>query len=273
MSPADEPIGGGFLLAEWPALPGVRALSTLRRGAGIGGSAPPFDQLNLGSRCGDDADTVSCNRRLLQSTLQLDRAPRWLRQVHGDRVIRFNVQPGEQGGPSAEEPEADAAVTSETGVALVVLTADCLPVVFSALDGSEIGAAHAGWRGLAAGVLERTLEAMHTPPDRLQAWIGPAAGPASYEVGAEVRAAFVSAPGACASVPEAFVATRPGHWLCNLPALATERLRAAGLSQISGGTLCTIGDRKRFFSHRRDGVTGRMATLIWKTAAEPPPSA
>jgi hypothetical protein len=210
-------------------------------------------------------DTVIANRLSLQSTLNLAHSPRWLRQTHGNRVVRFsNCQARTEADP---EPEADAAVTSERGIALAILTADCLPVLFSALNGSEVGAAHAGWRGLAEGVLENTIAAMQTAPDQLQVWIGPAAGAAMYEVGEEVRSAFVPANGSRAA--EAFVATRPGHWLCDLPALVALRLRATGVSNISGGGYCTIGDTERFFSHRRDGVSGRMATLIWRESAQP----
>jgi hypothetical protein len=145
-------------------------------------------------------------------------------------------------------------------VVLAILSADCLPVLFAADDGSAIGAAHAGWRGLAAGVLEATVARLAVAPARLLAWLGPAAGPTSYEVGEEVRCAFVDPrPDAGA----AFVATRPGHWLCDLYALARLRLRAVGVARIGGGTRCTIGEPKAFYSHRRDGHSGRMASLLW----------
>ena len=248
--------GAAWLDADWPAPPGVRALTTLRHGLGV--SQPPFDAFNFGSRCGDDADAVAENRRQLAAALQLPSAPRWLKQVHGIAVAR---QPG------FDEPEADAAVTSVPGTVLAILTADCLPVVFAARDGSEVAAAHAGWRGLAGGVLEATVAAMHTPADQLIAWLGPAAGSQAYEVGGEVRDAFVSTDAAAAA---AFVATRPGHWRVDLCALARRRLHAAGIqmSDIHGGGLCTISDPARFFSHRRatrdsNGRTGRIATLAW----------
>lgn len=240
-----------FLYADWPAPPGVHALTTLRHGLGV--SAPPFDHFNLGARCGDVPEAVAENRRQLESALQLPAAPRWLRQVHGVKVA---VEPGD------DEPQADAAVTRTPGTVLAILTADCLPVVLAAKDGAEIAAAHAGWRGLAAGVLEATVAAMRTPPAGLVAWLGPAAGPQAYEIGAEVRAAFVERdPGAAA----AFAATRPGHWRVDLYALARRRLAAAGLAidAIHGGGRCTISDPARFFSHRRDGRSGRMATLAW----------
>jgi YfiH family protein len=176
--------------------------------------------------------------------------------VHGTGVVRWTRPPAEGAVP----PEADAAVTDAPGVVLAILTADCLPVVFAARDGSEIGAAHAGWRGLAAGVLEATVAALATPPDRLQAWLGPAAGPDRYEIGAEVREAFVSRdPGADA----AFTATRPGHWRVDLYALARRRLAAAGVMAVHGGGRCTLGEPACFFSHRRDGRSGRLATLAW----------
>ena len=244
--------GAAWLDADWPAPPGVRAVTSLRSGEGV--SLAPFDRLNLGMNCGDDPAAVLENRRRLAAWLQLPSEPRWLRQVHGTGVLRF-------GAGRAEQPEADAAVTAEPGVVLAILTADCLPVVFSARDGSELGAAHAGWRGLAAGVLEATVAAMRTPPGDLMAWLGPAAGPLNYEIGEEVRAAFVGPdPGAAA----AFVATRPGHWRVDLYALARRRLAAVGVTNVHGGGLCTIGDPGRFFSHRRDGRSGRLATLAWR---------
>lgn len=165
-------------------------------------------------------------------------------------------------GAFEEEPEADAAVTSTPGTVLAILTADCLPVLFCADDAREVGAAHAGWRGLAAGVLENTAHAMSTPPDRLHAWLGPAAGPEHYEIGEEVYDAFVSQDWGAGA---AFVTTRPHHWRVDLYALARRRLQALGVAadRIHGGGLCTIADPQRFYSHRRDQRTGRMASLIW----------
>jgi polyphenol oxidase len=157
-------------------------------------------------------------------------------------------------------PVADAAVTSTPGTVLAILSADCLPVLFTAVDGSEVAAAHAGWRGLLAGVLEATIGAMDIAPDRLLAWMGPAAGPFAYEVGDEVRAAFIAVD---ASSAAAFAASRPGHWWCDLYHLARRRLSAAGVGRISGGGHCTITEAERFYSHRRDRRTGRMASLVW----------
>ena len=277
--------------AAWPAPPGVRALATTRSGPGV--SLPPFDAFDLGLRNGDDVAAVAENRRRLQAALRLPSPPRWLRQVHGTRVVRFapslspqakgrvgeglvsideELSPSqpppslrERGGDSGE-PEADAAVTSTPGTVLTILSADCLPVVFAARDGSEIAAAHAGWRGLAAGVLEATVAAMRTPPAEILAWLGPAAGPLAYEIGAEVFDAFVARD---ARAQAAFAATRPGHWNVDLYALARLRLGDAGVTAVHGGGLCTISDPARFYSHRRStsdgsGRTGRMATLVWR---------
>jgi YfiH family protein len=240
-------------------IPGVRAFTTLRRGAG--GSLPPYDSFDLGARNGDDPATVAANRRELESRLGLPSPPQWLRQVHGTAVLVFD-SPRQAPLPVEQEPEADAAVTSTAGVCLAVLTADCMPVVLAAADGSAVGVAHAGWRGLSGGVLEATVAAMPAPATGLRAWLGPAAGPQAYEVGEEVRAAFVDqAPGDAA----AFVATRPGHWRVDLYALARRRLGDAGLdpAAISGGGHCTILQAQDFYSHRRDQVSGRMATVAW----------
>ncbi|UWX04819.1 peptidoglycan editing factor PgeF [Pseudoxanthomonas sp. NC8] len=250
-----------ILPADWPAPPGVTAFTTLRRGAGA--SHPPFDTFNLGARSGDDLATVSANRDALVRGFDLPSPPHWLRQVHGTGVLRFDAPAGATVA-SDDEPEADAAVTSVPGTVLAILTADCLPVVLAAGDGGEVGAAHAGWRGLASGALEATVAAMRTPASRLLAWLGPAAGPQAYEIGTEVHDAFVRPDPAAAS---AFVATRPGHWRVDLYALARMRLQSAGLraDAIHGGGLCTISDADRFYSHRRDQRTGRMATVAWIT--------
>ncbi|RDZ29585.1 peptidoglycan editing factor PgeF [Lysobacter silvisoli] len=248
-------MAGDWLHADWPAPPGVHGLTTLRSGPGV--SAPPFDRFNLGARAGDAEAAVAHNRAALIAAAGLPAPAHWLRQVHGVGVHRVETL-----APEGEEPEADAAVTALPGAVLAILTADCLPVLFAAEDGSEIGAAHAGWRGLAAGALEATVAAMRTPPARLLAWLGPAAGPQHYEVGAEVFDAFVTAD---RGAEHAFAATRPQHWRVDLYALARRRLTAAGLTpqRIHGGGLCTIADPQRFYSHRRDQRTGRMASLIW----------
>jgi len=244
----------GALPADLAGVPGVVAFTTLRHGVGV--SQPPFDDFNLGSRCGDDADAVRRNRVALVEHFALPAPPRWLRQVHGRAVA---IEPGD------EEPEADAAVTRTPGVMLAILTADCLPVVLTARDGSEVAVAHAGWRGLAGGVLEATLAAMTTPPGDVVAWLGPAAGPDAYEIGRDVFDAFV--PGQ-PQAEGAFAATRPGHWRVDLYALARQRLLAAGLGSVRGGGLCTISDKERFFSHRRDQRSGRMATIAWLSPSQ-----
>lgn len=239
--------------ADWPAPPGVRGLTTLRGGAGV--SRPPFDRLNLGLRCGDDPANALRNRALLSQWLALPSPPHWLQQVHGTGVLRVDAAPD-----PGHEPVADAAVTATPGVVLAILSADCLPVLLAARHGGEIAAAHAGWRGLAAGMLEATVAAMQTPAADLVAWLGPAAGPAAYEIGEEVREAFVQRDADAAS---AFVGTRPGHWRVDLYALARRRLAACGVTQVHGGDRCTLSEPASFFSHRRDGRSGRLATLAW----------
>jgi YfiH family protein len=217
-------------------------------------SAPPFDRFNLGLRSGDVADVVTANRGALQQSLALPAAPRWLHQVHGTVVAELGPL------PSGSEPQADAAVSHLPGTVLAILTADCLPVFFCADDGREIGAAHAGWRGLAAGMLEATIEQMQTPASRLLAWLGPCIGAASYEVGEEVRHAFVNHDAEAAGC---FEPTRPRHWRCDLATLAKRRLTAAGIKHIYGGGFDTFAD-PRFYSYRRDGArSGRFASLIW----------
>lgn len=245
--------------ADWPAPAGVHAFTTLRHGAGM--SQMPFDHFNLGNKYaadGDDPAVVARNRAQLAELAGLPSAPHWLKQVHGTDVVRVDV-PADSAAPEAV---ADALVTSEPGVVLAILTADCLPVVFAAKDGREIAAAHAGWPGLSKGMLEATLAAMRTPATEVIAWIGPAAGPQRYEVGENVFDAFVSQDAGAAA---AFAPTRPGHWLADLPALARRRLVARGMraEDIHGGDLCTISEPDRFFSHRRDGRSGRIATLAW----------
>lgn len=260
------PSAHAFLLdADWDAPANVHVFTTLRSGAGS--SQAPFDCFNLGNARaadGDDPGMVAHNRAELVERAGLPSSPRWLRQVHGTRVVRFDALGGVESAAAAGdvEPEADAAVTSAAGVVLAILTADCLPVVFAARDGSEVGAAHAGWRGLAAGVLEATVAAMRAAPADLVAWLGPAAGPDAYEIGEKVFDAFVVRD---PRVQAAFVATRPGHWRVDLYTLARQRLADAGVAAVHGGGLCTISDPQRFFSHRRDGRSGRIATLAWIT--------
>ncbi len=237
---------------DWEAPPGVRAAFTLRAG---GVSAPPYDSFNCATHVGDDPQAVERNRARLRERLALPCEPVWLEQVHGRRAVEL----GAGGGPAGA---ADAAVTREAGRVCVVQVADCLPVLLAARDGSAVGAAHAGWRGLAAGVLESALRALGAAPGEVLAWLGPAIGPRHYEVGAEVRDAFTGAdPGAAA----AFTPNARGRWQCDLYALARQRLAALGVARVSGGRWCTYADSARFFSFRRDGRCGRMAALIWRS--------
>lgn len=239
------------LVADWPAPANVHATATTRDAAWVT-EASPYG-FNVGTRCGEDPAGVASNRVFLCAALSLPTEPGWLHQVHGTRVETFDAT-------NDAEPEADAAVTRSSGVVLAIQTADCLPVLFCAADGTEIAAAHAGWRGLSAGVLESTLAAMRTPRDRMLAWLGPAIAQQSYEVGDEVRNAFIAHDRAAEA---AFVATRSGHWLCDLYELARQRLRAAGVTQIFGAGFDTFAD-PRLHSFRRDGdKSGRMASLVW----------
>lgn len=237
-----------FLEAVWSAPVHVRTAVTLRGG---GVSAPPFDSLNLAAHVGDDPAAVAQNLSQLAAALRLPSEPLWLSQVHGIEVAR----PGDKG-----VPVADASVAFEPGQVLSVLTADCLPVLFADRAGTRVGAAHAGWKGLLAGVLEATVKALDAPPGELLAWMGPAIGPNAFEVGPEVRDAFIAVlPGAA----EAFVPGEGDRWLGDMYLLARQRLSAAGVGWIGGGGACTCTDASDWFSYRRDERTGRMASLIW----------
>lgn len=238
------------IVPDWPMPPGVRAVVTTRLG---GVSQPPYDSLNLATHVGDAPAAVDENRRLLREGLNLPAEPLWLEQVHGIMVCDAH-------GP-ADGRCADAAYADQPGVVLAVMTADCLPVFFASRDGREIGVAHAGWRGLEAGVLEATLDRFDAPASEIVAWLGPAIGPAAFEVGDEVRAAFMAHD---TEAGKAFVPARPGHWLADIYCLARQRLAARGVTSAYGGDLCTVSDPARFYSYRRDGVTGRMASLIWR---------
>ncbi len=237
-----------LLSPDWPAPARVVAATTLRQG---GSSLPPYDSFNQGLHVGDEPAAVADNRARLQAACPGLSALQWLDQVHGTAVVRA----GEQ-----LLPAADGCYSREPGQGCAVMTADCLPVLFCNRDGSEVAAAHAGWRGLQAGVLESTVAAMASAPHTLLAWLGPAIGPAQFEVGAEVREAFVASD---SRAETAFVAVRPGHYLADLYRLARQRLQACGVDQVYGGGFCTFDDRQRFYSYRRDGVTGRMASLIY----------
>jgi polyphenol oxidase len=246
-----------WLTPNWPAPATVRALSTLRTG---GASSPPYASLNLGVHVGDDATAVEGNRRALRDAARLPAEPVWLEQVHGTCVMDLDSQI--PSGP------ADAAVTRQSGRVCAILTADCLPVLLANDAGDRVGAAHAGWRGLAAGVIEATVAALGAPPRQLLAWLGPAIGPQHFEVGVEVREEFLRRAGAgdTAADDAAFVPNARGRYAADLYALARRRLRRLGVDRIYGGGECTYTDDARYYSHRRDARTGRQATLIWLEA-------
>jgi YfiH family protein len=238
-----------WIVPDWTAPARVGSLVTTRRG---GLSVGVFASLNLGEHVGDDPAAVAANRELVRRRIGV--RPVWLRQVHGAQVIDA------AGSAGPHPPEADAAFSRQTGIACAVMTADCLPVLLCDTGGTVAAAAHAGWRGLLAGVLEATVAAMQVPGRDLLAWLGPAIGPHAFEVGGEVRAAFVAA------APDAAEAFRPsgsGKWLADIYLLARQRLARQGITRVFGGGFCTVSETERFYSHRRDGQTGRMASLIW----------
>ena len=237
-----------LIYPDWPAPANVKAMQTTRLG---GLSTAPYDTLNLGLHVGDDAVSVNRNRQMLEPMLPSE--PVWLEQVHGTVVANADA---------AEcRVVADACIARHRGSVCVIMTADCLPVLLCDADGTVVGAAHAGWKGLAAGVIETTVKAMGKEPHKLMAWLGPAIGPHAFEVGAEVRATFMGHNGKAA---EAFTAHgTEGKYHADIYLLARQRLNALGITRISGGTFCTYHQKDRFFSYRRDGVTGRMGTFIW----------
>ena len=250
------------LVPNWPALPQIGAFCTTR-GGGI--SKAPFDSLNLGRYVNDEALAVSENRARVRTLLPAE--PVWLRQVHGTRVWDADLAHTEA------IIEADAAVTTKSNTVLTVMAADCLPVLITSSDGRVIGAAHAGWRGLLGGVLENTVDAMLAKAQKRDAsqylaWLGPAIGPEAFEVGEEVRSAFMNheQTHSLPSSAEAFVAVdgKPGKYRANLYQLARQRLASKGLCLIYGGECCTVRDQTHFFSHRRDGQSGRFAAFIWR---------
>ena len=243
-----------LLKPDWPAPDRVRAVSTTRRG---GASQGAYDALNLSASVGDDTAIVSENRRLLVDAAGLPESPRWLEQVHGNTAITASEHDHVQ--------RADACVTDRPGQVCAVLTADCLPLLLCNETGTQVAAIHAGWRGLAAGVVESALETFARPEEAM-AWIGPGISATTYTVGPEVRDAFISSDANAAS---AFKSGDDGRWLADLPQLARRRLRRNGVTRVYTSGLCTFGDPVNFFSYRRDGVTGRMATLIWIAPAKP----
>jgi YfiH family protein len=244
-----------YLWPQWPAVIGVRAVCTLRTG---GVSRAPYDSFNLGAHVGDVSEAVAENRRLLQRELALPREPLWLEQVHGAQVVN-----ADEIAADAPAPRADGAVSRRAGTVLAVLVADCLPVLIAARDGGAVAVAHAGWRGLAAGVLESTVAAL-AGSGPLQAWLGPSIGMEHFEVGEEVLAAFEAQRGDA----RAFAPNARGRWRCDLQQLARTRLRALGIESIHAEASCCYAQPHRFYSYRRDGTTGRMAALIWLQASE-----
>lgn len=240
------------IIPQWAAPSNIRAFSTLRIG---GVSTGPYASLNLGLHVGDEMTHVVENRLRVQQALAVPAAPVWLNQVHGVDVVKLDKYP-------PENDCADASFSYQQGTVCVVMTADCLPVLLCDRSGHKVAAVHAGWRGLANGVLEATVEAMRVDGGDLLAWLGPAIGANSFEVGTEVVDAFVS------KLSETEQAFKPHgtKWLADIYGLARQRLARLGVGDISGGDYCTFSEPERFFSYRRDGVTGRMATMIWMDA-------
>ena len=241
----------GVFAPDWPLPPGVHAASTTRLG---GVSVGVYAGLNLGDHVGDEPRAVAANRAALGRALELPAPPLWLSQVHGCRIAGPNDPPG---------INADAGYADRPGVVCAVLTADCLPVLLCSDDGREVAAVHCGWRGLAAGIVGHCVARFAAAPGTLSAWLGPAIGPAAFEVGAELREAFVNGDSGTAAC---FAAGDGGRWLADLFGLARRALAAAGVQRVYGGGICTVADARRFYSYRRDGRTGRMASLIWRDA-------
>lgn len=242
---------------SWSAPANIRAFVSCRSG---GQSSAPYDSMNLANHVGDDLQAVMANRRRLQKAITDPVAIHWLNQVHGVDVTEVENENIIR--------EADAMVTSRQGTALAILTADCLPVLFCDIDGNKIAAAHAGWRGLAGGILENTFTAMDAKPEQVLAWLGPAISVGHFEVGAEVRQAFLGSvdSGRQKATEQCFkpVGNRPGQYMADLYALAKERLENLGIGKIYGGKFCTWEQEDMFYSYRRDGITGRMASVIYK---------
>jgi YfiH family protein len=238
-----------WLTPDWQAPSSVRALSTFRGG---GASISPYQSLNLGAQVGDMPAAVAENRRRLRAAAELPAEPAWLDQVHGIEVANLDR--------AAPRAPADAALTRRRGQVCAILAADCLPVLFAADSGDAVAAAHAGWRGLAAGVIEATVRALGVPPRSLHVWLGPAIGQRHFEIGPEVRDLLLRDDPAAAA---AFEPNARGRFLADLPALARRRLQKLGIERIAGGGECTYQRPDRYFSHRRDGNTGRQATLVW----------
>lgn len=237
-----------FIIPQWPAPKHIKAYSTTRNG---GMSVGRYASFNLGLHVGDKDAMVLYNRTHLQQLCHIPSEPKWLQQVHSDIAI--------DAAQITANTAADASYTSKFNTVCVIMTADCLPILITNQKGSEIAAIHAGWRGLAAGIVENTLKQLNSPPQDLMAWIGPGIGPQHYEVGSDVYQHFASSP---RDVSPAFL-PHEDKWLANMPKLAEQRLLAAGVQQIYHSNECTYSQPSKYFSYRREGITGRMATLIW----------
>lgn len=247
-----------LIIPDWPAPKRVKAVSTTRKG---GVSLAPYNGLNLGLHVGDDTERVQQNRSLLQRELGLVQAPAWLNQIHSSEVIDLKQ-------PLTGLIDADGSYSRESSLACVVMTADCLPVLLCNKDGTQVAAVHAGWRGLAGGIIEAALDKFSVPANEIMAWLGPAIGPTAFEVGGEVRQQFMAVE------PQASLAFTPqtkvidgqsgnDKWLANIYLLATQRLQQYGITQVYGGNHCTVNEPETFYSYRRESITGRQASLIW----------
>ena len=234
---------------QWDAPGNVMAFTTTRLG---GYSRAPWDGLNMAMHVGDEPSHVAGNRRLLRESLHLPSEPVWLEQVHGcDVAVAEEI---------SQPAACDASMTRQAGIVCAVLTADCLPLLLTTRKGDQVAAVHAGWRGLAAGIIENTVKQFNTRDDEVLAWMGPAIGPGAFEVGPEVRQQFIDADPVAA---KAFKPSIDDRWLCDIYHLARQKLHTSGVDYVSGGGLCAYSDSDRFYSYRRDGITGRMASLIW----------
>lgn len=249
----------GWIMPNWPAPKRIHAVSSTRQAPG--NSQPPFEHCNLAAHVGDSSSALASNRAVLSAHWQLPSEPRWLHQVHGKAVLVASALDSVTNDP----PTADTSMSRDAGVVLGILTADCLPILLCAQDGNEVAAIHAGWRGLAAGVIEATVTLMQTPHSRLLAWLGPAIGPQAFVVGDEVRLAMVAVDPAAVAAFTTIDSTDTAvpKWFCDLYLLARQRLAMVGVDAVYGGGLCTYTDTKRFYSYRRQTPTGRMASLIW----------
>jgi YfiH family protein len=238
-----------LIFPDWPSPDTIKALSTTRQG---GFSLPPYNGFNLGIHVGDELDTVLKNRDYLVDIAQLPESPRWLNQIHGTRVIKSNAW--------QLNIDADAIVSKQKNHICTIMTADCLPLLMCNKKGDTVAAIHAGWRGLAAGIIEKTIAELHCAPQEILVWLGPAIGPNQFEVGFDVYQTFTQHS---AKANQAFQQTDSTHYLADIYLLARQRLTALGINAIFGGDLCTASHKQHFFSYRRDDITGRMASVIW----------